>query len=74
MAVLLCLAILAGCKKTDNTGKVEDEDGTQVEDKVTTDEELDGEQKFVFSSGSVVIGLNPILNTTGPDNGLHDIS
>ncbi|SCZ06762.1 peptide ABC transporter substrate-binding protein [Alkaliphilus peptidifermentans] len=34
---------------------------------------IDKEQKFVFSDNSAVIGLNPLLNTTAPDNGLHDI-
>lgn len=31
------------------------------------------EQVFHYSSASAVIGLNPIINTTAPDNGLHQI-
>ncbi len=34
---------------------------------------IDQQQEFTFSSGSAVIGLNPILNTTAPDNGLQNL-
>jgi ABC-type oligopeptide transport system substrate-binding subunit len=34
---------------------------------------LDKVQKFVFSSRSDITGLNPLLHTTGPDNGVQSI-
>lgn len=46
---------------------------TQAGDPTGETAEPSGEQVFRFSSGSVVMGLNPMLNTTGPDNGLHHI-
>ena len=73
---MLCLSLLIGC------GIDSKETGTPANDKVASDvgvgeapegTELDVEQVFTFSSGSAVLGLNPLLNTTGPDNGLHHI-
>lgn len=34
---------------------------------------LDKVQKFVFSSRSEITGLNPLVNTTAPDNGVQSI-
>ncbi|NLW22551.1 MAG: peptide ABC transporter substrate-binding protein [Tissierellia bacterium] len=63
---------MAGC--SNDAGKVE-ENEEQVESlsEETGEEQLDEEQKFVYSSASEITGLNPLLNTTGPDNGLHSI-
>ena len=72
IAVFLTLGILAGC--SNDAGKVE-ENEEQVESlsEETGEEQLDEEQKFVYSSASEITGLNPLVNTTGPDNGLHSI-
>ncbi|HPP61273.1 MAG TPA: peptide ABC transporter substrate-binding protein [Bacillota bacterium] len=43
------------------------------EEPVVSNGEIDEFQKFVFSSNSEVTGLNPLLNTTAPDNGLQAI-
>ncbi len=54
----LCISALFGCQK----------------DSVLTDGEgIDKEQVFAFRERSAVLGLNPILNTTEPDNDLHAI-
>ena len=55
--IILTLGALAGCNN----------DATKGEGNGN------GVQKYVFSSSSPVLGLNPILNTTAPDNGLHAI-
>lgn len=34
---------------------------------------LDKEQKFVYSSRSEITGMNPLINTTAPDNGVQSI-
>ena len=73
LVLVLSLGMLTGCggeKAPKETGKTEE--GTTEEVK-KEDSKLAEEQKFIFSDGSVVIGLNPILNTTGPDNGAHNI-
>lgn len=75
MVLLLCLGALAGCGDNsspavvDNQGETQTQSGTEKQN----EPEIDKEQKFVFSSASVVLGLNPLINTTGPDNGLHHI-
>ncbi len=63
IAVLLCLGFLTGCGKAKDVPVGNDKKG----------EKLDKEQKYIFSSNSAVIGLNPLLNTTAPDNGAQRI-
>ena len=76
ISIVLCLSLLIGC------GNDSKETGTPANDKVASEvgvgeapegTELDAEQVFTFSHGSAVLGLNPLLNTTAPDNGLHSI-
>lgn len=67
MALILCLGALVGCSS--NTEKASGEK-TPTEGEAVKD---DVEQVFTFHELSPVTGLNPILNTTGPDNGLHHI-
>ena len=73
MALVLSLGILAGCgDKTDKPKEdapVENNEDADGEKDDETSGELADEQKFVFSDNSAVLGLNPLLNTTGPDNG-----
>ena len=70
------MGVLAGCggKDAEEPAKPETtEDGETTEETSEETEEMDAEQKFVFSDNSAVLGLNPLLNTTGPDNGAQDI-
>ncbi|MDD2494482.1 MAG: peptide ABC transporter substrate-binding protein [Tissierellia bacterium] len=69
MVLLLSLGALAGCANN-NDAK------TPNGETPSTGNETNGEkveQVFRFSEGSAVLGLNPMINTTGPDNGLHHI-
>ncbi len=61
MVVLLCFGAIVGCTPKEPEAPIAQED------------EIDEIQKFIFSSNSAVLGLNPILNTTAPDNGLQRI-
>lgn len=83
LALVLCMSVLAACGKENDvdpassTGENKDVNG-DTDENVGNDEEsdelkLDKDQTFSFSSASAVIGLNPIINTTAPDNGLHSI-
>lgn len=89
LALVMILAVACGGKteKTEEPTKEltteqpaeakQPKDGAEVE--LTVDDEGDvklappEEQIFRFSSSSVVIGLNPLLNTTAPDNGAHEL-
>ncbi|WP_313233849.1 peptide ABC transporter substrate-binding protein [Tissierella praeacuta] len=67
----LCFGTLTGCgKKGDAPTNTGNEIGTDSNDKDTT--QMDKEQIYRFSHKSDITGLNPMLNTTGPDNGTHD--
>lgn len=75
----LLVSTLTACGSTEdettNGNNVTDEENaTDGEDEENTDEEtaLDAEQKYIFSSGSDITGINPMINTTGPDNGVQD--
>lgn len=71
LVFILCLTTLVGCGKENaeptNTGdtingdKDSDADGTQ----------MGAEQVYRFSDNSDITGLNPMVNTTGPDNGVQ---
>lgn len=67
----LCFGTLTGCgKKGDAPTNTGNEIGTDSNDKDTI--QMDKEQIYRFSHKSDITGLNPMLNTTGPDNGTHD--
>lgn len=71
LVFILCLTTLVGCGKENaepvhtgdaiNGDKDSDADGTQ----------MDAEQVYRFSDNSDITGLNPMVNTTGPDNGVQ---
>ncbi|QYE96863.1 peptide ABC transporter substrate-binding protein [Paraclostridium sordellii] len=56
-AITLISSSLVGCSSTKNGG------GSDSTSK----------QELNYSTNSVVVGLNPILNTTGPDNSAHNM-
>ncbi len=65
IAVLLCLGTLAGCGNEAITGgEPEGESGEVKEAK---------EQVYNFSTLDEPTGLNPMLNTTGPDNSVQGL-
>lgn len=70
VAVAMCLGTFVGCS---NDSKGEDTPNTSNEQNQSGDKTPDEKQEFTFSSPDAVLGLNPIINTTGPDNGLHDL-
>lgn len=66
MVVVLCLGLLAGCKgDTTTNGDVGSGNGKDVNG------DSEKEQVFSFSTLDEPTGLNPILNTTGPDNAVQ---
>lgn len=65
MALILTISALSGCASNKNT-KAPNGTGNEANKENV-------EQVFRFSSNSAVLGLNPMLNTTAPDNGLHHI-
>lgn len=68
MVVVLCLGILSGCKKDTTTdGDV----GQKPGEKETVEGKPAKEQVFSFSTLDEPTGLNPIINTTAPDNSVH---
>lgn len=80
LVLAMCLTAFAACSgpETQEPEKAEDATTEQVAEEKTEEAaseaaDTGGQKYFVFSSASPVIGLNPILNTTGPDNGLHNI-
>ena len=70
----LCFSTLMGCEKKEDvqvgTSGAQSTEGSKdgKEDEVP----MDKEQVFKYSDNSDITGLNPMLNTTGPDNGVHD--
>lgn len=81
LAILLVAAMslssLTACSKDENTDNdkdnsvTEQKESDQQEQKEEKNDEskMDKTQVFDFSDGSPVLGLNPMINTTGPDNG-----
>lgn len=69
MALILCIGALSGC--TSNKDAETPNGETPSTGNETGGDEV--EQIFRFSESSAVLGLNPMLNTTAPDNGLHHI-
>ncbi len=70
--VLLLSVTLTGCKGKEEPA-VGEEDVEVPEEDVVEEDQIDEEQIFRFSSNSAVIGLNPMINTTAPDNGAQAI-
>ena len=71
LALILSLGALAGC--SNNSGTPSTSEPAKEGETKTEPEKNNVEQVFSYCERSVVVGLNPILNTTGPDNGLHHI-
>ncbi|MEG0134112.1 MAG: hypothetical protein RR782_08305, partial [Clostridium sp.] len=61
MVITLVSSALVGCSSTSNDGSAPDSGGKAAK------------QVLNYSSASVVVGLNPILNTTAPDNAAHNM-
>lgn len=70
----LCFSTLIGCEKKEDV-QVDTGDTTNIEqaNEIKEDEiKMDKDQTFKYSDNSDITGLNPMLNTTGPDNGVHN--
>ena len=63
MAAVLVAGTLAGCGGGGESGSGSKTEGGSA----------GGEKVFNYSYNSVVVGLNPILNTSAPDNVAHNI-
>lgn len=77
LVFLLCSSVLAGCGKKDNiptnTGDLANTDKASDDKEPAKDEiKIDTEQIFRYSENGDITGLNPMLNTTAPDNGVHN--
>ncbi|MDU5083455.1 peptide ABC transporter substrate-binding protein [uncultured Tissierella sp.] len=70
----LCFGTLTGCGKKEDvqvgTGDITNTE--QSKDNKEDTVQMDKEQVFRYSDKSDITGLNPMLNTTAPDNGVHD--
>lgn len=80
---ILCLTTLVGCGgdneepasggEVPNSGEeTVDNKNTDASDEDSNEVKMDDEQIYRFSNNSAVLGLNPIVNTTTPDSGLHN--
>ena len=67
LAAVMTLGSLTGC----GGGETTTSGGGSSEG--TTSADSGAEQVFNMSSNSVVVGLNPITNTTAPDNAAHNM-
>lgn len=67
LAAVMTLGSLTGC----GGGETTTSEGGSSEG--TTSADSGEEQVFYMSSNSVVVGLNPITNTTAPDNAAHNM-
>ncbi len=79
LVATMCLTAFTGCgndsKGDPNTpnSKEQNNNGTDSGEKTPDEKTPDEKQEFTFSSASAVLGLNPMVNTTAPDNGLHEL-
>lgn len=77
LAAVMTLSTLAGCGGETTTSETESGETTQTTQSEEGGEETTGEpaaeQVINISSNSVVVGLNPIINTTAPDNKAHNM-
>jgi ABC-type oligopeptide transport system substrate-binding subunit len=82
LVLALCLGTMVGCgekaeEKTEDVAKESTEaveastdEGTEAETEAVEEVSYDEDQVYRFRDGSEVTGFNPLLNTTGPDNGV----
>ena len=75
VALMLCLTAFTGCNNN-SSGVSNDTPNTSdnvnnTNDTSSGEKKPDAEQVYSFSNASAVLGLNPMVNTTAPDNGLH---
>ena len=82
-AVLMLAAVLTGCdqgaksstEEQQSAGKENETAGTSGQPSSSQSDNtglpLDPNQHFVWRDNSAVIGLNPMINTSSPDNGAH---
>lgn len=68
IVLAMCLGTLAGCGKTEDspvvTGDTNDINKNELQ--------MDKEQVYKYSDNSDITGLNPMANTTGPDNNVQN--
>ncbi len=75
-AICLVAAILTGTlvscgsdnKNTPNSNSQINSSNVSAGSENSGEEKLAAEQVYSFSTGDAIIGLNPLINTTGPDN------
>jgi len=79
LVATMCLTAFTGCgndsKGDPNTpnSNEQNNNGTDSGEKTPDEKIPDEKQEFTFSSASAVLGLNPMINTTAPDNGAHEL-
>lgn len=77
LAATMVMGSFAGCgdkseeNPTDGGNTTTESTDSKTEDKKEETSTSTGEKVLNLSTGSVVVGLNPILNTTAPDNSAH---
>ncbi len=79
-AICLVAAILTGTlvscnsdnSNTPSSSSQMNSSNVSVASENSGEEKLAAEQVYSFSTGDTIIGLNPLINTTGPDNGAAD--
>lgn len=69
MAIILSLSLSTACDIKELVDR-EDEEEVAV---IIKDKETDKVQRFSFSGRNDLTGLNPLLNTSSPDNSIHEI-
>lgn len=75
LAAMITMTALSGCGGDKPANSSSTGTSTSVSTSTGSSEAPDkntAEKVYTFSSASAVIGLNPIINTTGPDNGAQD--
>ncbi len=78
MAATMVMGVMTGCGGGDTNAPATGDAGTTAttekkdEKKDDKKDSKGGEQVINLSSGSIVVGLNPIQNTTSPDNSAHN--
>lgn len=74
LAAVMVLSSLSGCSnsETEKETNTSSENNTQTESEA---ENTESDKEMVFNryTNSVIVGLNPILNTSAPDNRAHDL-